>query len=317
VSGDSEDDDREEAVYKTYLQPLRVPDPEPAAGPAPPPPDPDPAVIAQPEATPLPGLGDDEEAALYKTYVAPIRVPVPRAEPAPPPPPPAPEPAAVTSPEPLPQEPRSAAPKAADVPPPAAKPVKDFEFRRGQARRGRRVLVRALGAVVVAVGLALAYPLVHPFGSSSSPGKSLTQYLGRVQPIVQRAAADRKSVQAAVNAVRRNPKGRKSAERQLVRANNDRLALIGRLNALGSAPRVAGALPARLTSLLRGQIQTARVWQRWMGRRTFVYLKDDAATRNRVQSLLRSQQASKGAFTRLYAQLMRAAGLPLAGGVGI
>ncbi len=249
----------------------------------------------------------------------PIRVPVPRAEPAPPPPPPAPdpEPPAVTSPEPPPEEPRSAARPAAEAPPPAAKPVKDFEFRKGQAKRGRKVLVRALGAVVVAVGLALAYPIVHPFGSSSSAGKSLTQYLGRVQPIVQRAATDRKSVQAAVNAVRRNPKGRKSAERQLVRANNDRLALIGRLNALGKGPRVASALPARLTSLLRGQIQTARVWQRWMGRKKFVYLKDDAATRNRVQALLQSQQASKGAFTRLYSTLLRAANLPTTGGIGI
>jgi hypothetical protein len=261
----------------------------------------------------------DREEALYKTYVQPLRTPAWRADPAPPPA--APEPAAVAIPEPLPQEPpaepESSPPKAAAVPPPAAPPAKDFEFRKAaQAKRRSRVLVRGVSAIVIAVGLALAYPIVHPFGSSSS-GTSLTQYLGRVQPIVQRAAADRKSVQAAVNAVRRNPKGRKSAERQLVRANSDRLALISRLNALGTAPRVASALPARLTSLLRGQIQTARVWQRWMGRRKFVYLKDDAATRNGVQALLHSQQASKGAFTRLYAQLMRAAGLPLAGGVSI
>jgi hypothetical protein len=263
---------------------------------------------------------DREEEALYKTYVQPLRVPSLRADPASPPRLPVPEPAAVAAPDPLPPEPppepESSRPKAAAVAPPVAPPAKDFEFRKAQAKRRSRVLKRAAGAIVIAVGLALAYPIVHPFGSSSS-GRSLTQYLGRVQPLVQRATADRKSVQAAVNAVRRNPKGRTRAERQLVRANSDRQALIREVNALGTAPRLAGALPARLTSLLRGQIQTARVWQRWMGRHPFRYLKDDAATRNRVQALLHSQQASKGAFTRLYAQLMRAAGLPLAGGAGI
>jgi hypothetical protein len=266
----------------------------------------------------LSGDSDDQDhEALYKTYVQPLRVPTWRAKPAPPPP--EPEPAAATSPEPAPPEPETerGPPKAADARPsvaPPAAPAKDFEFRTAaQAKRRSRVLVRAVGAIVVAVGLALAYPIVHPFGSSSS-GSSLTQYLGRVQPLVQRAATDRKSVQAAVNAVRSNPKGRKSAERRLVRANSDRQALIRELNALGTAPLLARALPARLTSLLRSQIQTAQVWQRWMARSPFVYLKHDAATRSRIQALLHSQQASKGAFTRLYAQLTRAAGLPLAGG---
>ena len=263
----------------------------------------------------------DHEGALYKTYVQPLRVPVWRAQPAPPPP--EAEPAAATSPEPVTQEPlpqpESNPPTAAAVPPSVAPPApqaRDFEFRTpAQAKRRSRVGVRAVGVIVVAVGLALSYPIVHPFGSSS--GSSLTQYLGRVQPLVQRATADRKSVQAAVNAVRGNPKGRKNAERRLVGANRDRQALIRELNALGTAPIVARALPARLTSLLRSQIQTARVWQRWMGRHPFVYLKHDAATRSRIQALLHSQQASKGAFTRLYVQLMRAAGLPLAGGSGI
>jgi hypothetical protein len=264
---------------------------------------------------------DKDHEALYKTYVQPLRVPAWRAKPDPPPP--EPEPAAATSPEPVPQEPpptpESGVPKAADVPPaaaPPAPPAKDFEFRKvGEAKRGGHVRMRAVGAIVVAVGLALAYPIVHPFGSSS--GSSLTQYLGRVQPLVQRAAVDRRSVQAAVSAVRSNPTSRTSAERRLVGVNRDRQALIRQLNALGTAPGVARALPARLASLLRSQIQTARVWQRWMGHHPFVYLKHDAATRSRIQALLHSQQASKGAFTRLYLQLTRAAGLSLPGGSGI
>jgi hypothetical protein len=70
-------------------------------------------------------------------------------------------------------------------------------------------------------------------------------------------------------------------------------------------------LPGRLTRLLRIQIETARVWQRWMQHHPFVYLKNDRGTRTRVQALLASQQASKGSFTRLYTQLMRTAKLPL------
>jgi hypothetical protein len=262
---------------------------------------------------------DREEEALYKTYVQPLRVPSSRPDPAPPPPAPEPAPAPVADPAPPPPERERNPPKAADVPPPVAapaRPAKDFEFRKAaHAKRRNRLLVRALGAIVVAIAGVVAYPIVHPFGSSS--GSSLTRYLGQVQPLVQRSTADRKSVQAAVNAVRRNPKSAKSAERQLLRANSDRQALIRQLDSLGTPPRVARALPARFKSLLGGQIQTARVWQRWMGRHPFVYLKNDATTRNRVESLLQSQQSSKGAFTRLYAQLMRAAGLPLAGGVGI
>ena len=268
------------------------------------------------------GNGEDEDAeAVYKTYVQPMRVPVPGA-----PPPAAPEPAveppAPATPPPPPQE---AAPEPPRAPPPAAeqparaappKPAgEDFEFRApGHRGAGSRMFKRVAAAVVLAVGLALAYAAVNPFGSSSP--SSLTQYLTRFQPIAQRADRDRQEVQAAVNAVRRNPKGRAAAARRLVRANDDRAALIRQLAALGPAPGLARPLPGRLTRLLRIQAETGRVWQRWMRHHPFVYLKNDAGTRNRVQALLASQQASKGAFTRLYTQLTRGAGLPLGASAG-
>ncbi|MDP9257255.1 MAG: hypothetical protein M3Q31_11950 [Actinomycetota bacterium] len=155
---------------------------------------------------------------------------------------------------------------------------------------------------------------MDPFGSSSP--SALTQYLQRFQPIALRADQDRKSVQAAVNAVRSNPKSRTAAARRLVSANRDREALLQRLAGLGPAPAAARALPGRLTRLLRIQVATGRVWQRWMQHRPFVYLKHDAATRSRVQALLRSQQSSKESFTQLYARLMRGANLPLASPTG-
>jgi hypothetical protein len=263
---------------------------------------------------------DDHEEPVYKTYVHPLRAPLARVEPAPQPPEPVSEPVATTTPPPAPQaappEPQSAPPPPPASPPAVVPPVphrsefKNFEFRKAGLPSGRRRLGARVGAaIVVAVGLALAYPIVNPFGSSS--GASLTRYLGRVQPIVSRAAQDRRSVQSAVNAVRSNPKGRTGAARQLGAANRDRQALIQKVASLGSAPGAASALPARLTRLLQIQIQTGRVWQRWMLQHPFKYLKHDAATRGRIQSLLASQQASKGAFTRLYAQLIRDAGLPL------
>ena len=133
-----------------------------------------------------------------------------------------------------------------------------------------------------------------------------------VQPIALRAGQDRRSVQAAVNAVRGNPKTRVAAARRLAAANSDREALIRRLASLGPGPGSASALPARLTRLLRVQIQTGRVWQRWMVHKPFVYLKHDRGDANReIATLLRSQQASKGSFTRLYAQLARDAAIPL------
>jgi hypothetical protein len=310
LSGDGDAENQEDPGYRTYMQPSSVPpgdvDPprQPAVDPSPQPP-------AEPA---LPHDDDLEEAAVYKTYLQPLRVP-----PAPvesPPPPPEPEPVAAPSPQPPPQEAESPPPRAPEKPPPPVAPAasrtdfKDFKFRsRGQAGRPRRVLARVGATIVVAVGLALAYPLVNPFGSSS--GSSLTQYLQRFQPIAARADQDRRSVQSAVNAVRRNPKSRKAAARRLAGANRDREALIRRLAALGPAPGAARALPGRLTRLLQSQVETGRVWQRWMVHHPFVYLKHDAATRNRIQSLLRSQQASKGSFTRLYAQLTRGVNLPL------
>jgi hypothetical protein len=166
-----------------------------------------------------------------------------------------------------------------------------------------------MAAVAAAAVLAIAYPLANPFGSSSP--SALKTYLQRFQPIALGADQDRRSVQQAVNAVRKNPKTRTAAAQRLVRANSDRQALIRRIAGLGPAPGAARALPGRLTRLLQIQVETGRVWQRWMQRRPFRYLKHDAATRNRIRTLLRSQQASKGSFTRLYTQLMRAAGLPL------
>jgi hypothetical protein len=275
----------------------------------------------------LSGNGEDEEReeAVYKTYVQPLRVPPPPAEPPAAPPEPEREPGAAASPPPLPQdappEPAGPATRAPETPPPGAAPrpagdgVKDFEFRTAREKSGRRrVLARAVTAIVAAVGLALAYPLVDPFGSSTP--SSLTRYLQRFQPIALRADQDRRSVQEAVKAARSNPKGRAAAARRLVRANRDRELLIRRLTVLGAAPGVARPLPGRLTRLLRIQIATGRVWQRWMQHRPFVYLTHDAATRNRVQALLHSQQASKGSFTRLYGQLMRAAKLPLGSAAG-
>jgi hypothetical protein len=257
---------------------------------------------------------EHEEEAVYKTYLQPLRVPPARVEE--PAPPAEPEPVAAPSPQPPAQEAESPPPKAPEKPAPAVAPApsrgdfKDFKFRSGgQARRGRRLFGRVAAAIAVAVGLALAYPLVNPFGSSSP--SSLTQYLRGFQPIAARADQDRRSVQSAVNAVRRNPKGRKAAARRLAGANRDRELLIQRIAALGPAPGAARALPGRLTRLLQSQVATGRVWQRWMVHHPFVYLKHDAATRNRIQSLLRSQQASKGSFTRLYAQLTRGANLPL------
>ncbi len=258
------------------------------------------------------GEDEDHEAAIYKTYVQPLRAPN-----APPPPPPAPviEVPAPASPPPqeTSPEPPSPPPRASEPPAPVAPPRpagEDFEFRKpGHKSVGSRALKRAAAAVVLAVGLALAYSVVNPFGSSSS--SSLTQYLRHFQPIALRADRDRQDVQAAVNAVRSNPKGRAAAARRLVSANNDRALLIQQLAALEPAPGVARSLPARLTRLLRIQVETARVWQRWMQHHPFVYLKNDSGTRNRVQALLASQQASKGSFTRLYTQLMRGAGLPL------
>ena len=270
------------------------------------------------------GDSDDEnhEEAVYKTYLQPLRVPPPRVEPPPPPPEPESETVAAASPVPPPPEAASPAPPAPQKPPPdaaarhARDDFKNFEVRTpGQTSGRRRLLRRATAAVVAAVALALAYPLVDPFGSSS--GSSLTQYLQRFQPIALRADQDRKSVQAAVNAVRRNPKTRTAAARRLVSANNDRAALIRRLAALGPAPAAARALPGRLTRLLQIQVETGRVWQRWMQHRPFVYLKHDAATRHRVQALLSSQQSSKGSFTRLYARLMRGAKLPLGTATGV
>ena len=273
------------------------------------------------------GDSDDEnhEEAVYKTYLQPLRVPPSRVEPPPPPAEPESDPVAAASPPPPPEAPpqqASPAPPAPQKPPSdaaarrAGDDFKNFEFRApGQTSGRRRLLRRATAAVVAAVALALAYPLVNPFGSSS--GSSLTQYLQRFQPIALRADQDRKSVQAAVNAVRRNPKTRTAAARRLVSANNDRAALIRRLAALGPAPAAARALPGRLTRLLQIQVETGRVWQRWMQHRPFVYLKHDAATRHRVQALLSSQQSSKGSFTRLYARLMRGADLPLGNATGI
>ena len=172
------------------------------------------------------GDSDDEnhEEAVYKTYLQPVRVPPPRVEPPPPPPEPESDPVAAASPAPPPPEapPQAAspAPPAPQKPPPdaaarhARDDFKNFEFRTpGQTSGRRRLLRRAAVAVVAAVALALAYPLVNPFGSSS--GSSLTQYLQRFQPIALRADQDRKSVQAAVNAVRRNPKTRTAAARSI------------------------------------------------------------------------------------------------------
>jgi len=314
LSDDGEAENQEDPGYQTYLQPAAGP-------PARDEPPRQPAVEPPPQPPPEPASsGDDsEEAAVYKTYVQPVRVP-PVVPATPPSTPPTPEPVAEASPPPIsheaPPESASPAPEEPATPVPAAGATsawadfKNFEFRSpGQTSRRRRVLVRVAAAVVAAVALALAYPLVNPFGSSS--GSALTQYLQRFQPIALRADQDRRSVQAAVNTVRSNPKRRAVAARRLVRANRDRQGLIQRLAGLGPAPGAARPLPGRLTRLLRVQVETGRVWQRWMQRHPFVYLKQDAATRSRVQGLLREQQASKGSFTRLYAQLMRTANLPL------
>ena len=268
---------------------------------------------------------EDHEEAIYKTYVQPVRVPTPRPEPTPAPPEPESEPVAAASPPPpvqeAPPQPASPPPRTPEAPPHVAAPrsawadFKNFEFRTpGQTSGRRRLLVRLGAAAAVAVALALAYPIVDPFGSSSP--SALTQYLQRFQPIALRADRDRKDVQAAVNAVRSNPKSRTSAARRLVTANKDREALIQQIASLGPPPAAARALPDRLTRLLRIQIATGRVWQRWMQHRPFVYLKHDAATRSRVQALLHSQQSSKGSFTRLYARLMRGANLPLGSATG-
>lgn len=319
MSHDGEDENQEDPGYKTYLEPLRVP-PAPAE-PQPPPTEPasePPSDEGEGEGE---GEGEDQEAPVYKTYVQPLRVPATRAEPPPTPPEPRSEPVAepIPPPRPAPPEPGSRPDRAPQSPPPPIPPLparadfENFEFRKpGQASRRRRVFGRTGAAVAVAVMLALAYPLVNPFGSSSR--SSLTQYLQRFQPIALRADQDRRSVQAAVNAVRRNPKSRTAAARRLVSANKDRQTLIRRLAGLGPAPGPARALPGRLARLLRSQVETARVWQRWMLHRPFVYLKHDRGTRNRIQALLASQQASKGSFTRLYAQLMRGAGLANPGG---
>jgi hypothetical protein len=324
LSDDGAAENQEDAGYRTYMQPSPAPQageppPQPAAEPPPQPP-------PEPASEPVSSDDDDpEEAAVYKTYVQPLRVPSPRVEATPPAPEPENEPIAAASPPPLPQEapPQLASPpsRAPEAPPPVAAPrsawadFKNFEFRKpGHTSGRRRLLKRAATAVVVAVALALAYPLVNPFGSSSA--SSLTQYLQRFRPIALRADQDRRSVQSAVNAVRSNPKSRTGGARRLLSANNDREVLIQRLAGLGPAPGVARALPGRLTRLLRIQVETGRVWQRWMQHRPFVYLKHDPATRNRVQGLLRSQQSSKGSFTQLYARLMRAANLPLVNPTG-
>jgi hypothetical protein len=329
LSDDGERELHEDPIYKTYVQPVRVPPPRAEPAPQAPEPHSEPATTPSGEPPPQEAAREPEpdpelhEDPVYKTYVQPVRVPPQRLEPAPQAPDPPSELATTPSGEPPPQdaarEPEHDRPRPPEKPPPEslvapAPPrrshFKDYEFRTPeQVRRRRRIRLRIVATIAVAIVLALAYPLVNPFGSSSR--SSLAPYLQRFQPIALRADQDRRSVEAAVNAVRSNPKSRKAAARRLVRANSDRQALIRQLAGLGPAPTAGRALPGRLTQLLRAQVETGRVWLRWMQHRPFVYLKNDAATRNRIQALLKSQQASKGSFTRLYAQLMRAAGLPL------
>lgn len=329
MSDDSEHEFHDDPIYKTYVQPVRAPPPR--VEPAPQAPDPNSESPTETSGEPPPHEVAREperehelvEEPIYKTYVQPVRVPPPRVEPAPQAPDPTSEPATAPSAETPPQEaarePEPQRPQPPEEPPreslaapaapaPARGHFKDYEFRTpAQRSRRRRIRMRVLAATGIAAVLALAYPLVDPFGSSS--GSSLTRYLQSFQPIAVSADQDRRSVEAAVNAVRSNPKGRKAAAQRLLGAQADRQALIRRIAALGPAPGAARELPGRLTRLLQIQVQTGRVWQEWMQHRPFVYLKNDAATRNRTQALLKSQQASKGSFSRLYSQLMRTAGL--------
>ena len=304
MSDDSEREFNEEPVYKTYAEPIRVPPPRAEPAPAAPDPASEPAAPPSEEPPPHEVAREPEreqelvEEPVYKTYVQPIRVPPPRAEPAPQAPAAASEPAAA---------PRCGAAPArgsagAGAPAPATaggNACPRASSRRRRRARASRTTSSARPRSAPAGGASACGPWWRsrwepcsrsPIRSSTRsarrPGSSVTRYLTSFQPIAVSADQDRRSVESAVNAVRRNPKGRQAAAQRLIGAQADRQALIRRITALGPAPGAARALPGRLTQLLRIQLETGRVWLRWMQRRPFKYLKNDAATRNRTQALL-------------------------------